>query len=337
MQEAPQVTVLMPVYNAQDYLIDAMASIVEQSFQDWEMICVNDGSRDQSGEMLDWFAAQDQRIRVVHQANQGLVGALNVGIELSRGHCIMRMDNDDIAMTNRMQKQLNYMNSHPECVVLGGAILEIDSDSDPLGVSQLPHEHDLILNELLHRRTGHFHPTTMIRTAALRKAGGYRRQYEWVEDHDLWLRMSEHGRLANLSDVLLCYRQHASSICWQRSAQQRELMNRLLSEAYQRREQDIPADVLLSETTHRSAAGPGKWARAAARGGYTSTAWKHLRRLNRSDAKFSYKMRMTVETLGRMLKHSTGSRMRTHAEPQIPQLEAWQRRWMESGRVARAA
>ena len=297
----PLVSVVMPVYNPGRFLADAVNSIIEQTFHDWEMICVNDGSTDGSGLLLDKFAEQDARIRVVHQANTGIVGALNNGNEHARGPLICRMDSDDIALPDRMEKQLAFLRRSPNCVAVGGAILEIDTDGDPLCCTRLPAEHTDIENNLLHRRTGLFHPTTMLRTEALRAVGGYRAQYQWVEDHDLWLRLAQRGELANLNEIVLCYRQHPSSVCWQRSAQQRGLMNRLLTEAYAVRGLDLPQQLLHVSGTTRSAAGPGKWARAAAKGGFPRSVAKHLRKLAQSpETSRRYLLRMTLESTLRL-------------------------------------
>lgn len=297
----PLVSVVMPVYNAGRFLSDAINSICDQSFRDWEMICVDDGSTDDSGQVLDCFAERDVRIRVVHQSNTGIVGALNRGCELVRGPLICRMDSDDVALPNRMEKQLAFLRSSPSCVAVGGSILEIDVDGDPLCCSQLATSHAEIENNLLHRRTGLFHPTTMIRTEAFRAVGGYRTKYQWVEDHDLWLRLAQRGQLANLNEVLLCYRQHASSVCWQRSAQQRELMNQLLVEAYANRHLELPERLLHTGGSTRTSAGPGKWARAAAKGGFPRSVVKHLRQLARNpEASRSYLLRMTVESTLRL-------------------------------------
>lgn len=295
------ISVVMPVYNGGDYLIDAVASIIEQTHGDWELICVDDGSTDSSALVLDWLASQDARIRVVHQANAGIVGALNVGCSLAVSPLIARMDQDDIALPNRLAQQLNYLRQHPECVVVGGAILEIDAGGGPLAINRLPPAHESLVERLLTRRTGHFHPTTMFRAEAFEAVGGYRAMYQWVEDHDLWLRLSQRGKLANLQEVVLCYRQHASSICWQRSAQQRTLMNQLLNEAYRLRGRELPSDLMLDDQRIRTAAGPGKWARAAAKGGFPGSVVKHLQQLWTSQQPRGYKLRMTLECLLKLL------------------------------------
>ncbi len=315
----PLVSVVMPVYNAGRFLSDAVNSIRQQTFRDWEMICVNDGSTDGSGQVLDEFAAHDTRIRVVHQSNTGIVGALNHGCELAHGPLICRMDGDDLALADRIESQLAFLRNNQNCVAVGGAILEIDTDSDPLCASHLPTSHADIENNLLHRRTGLYHPTTMIRTAAFRAIGGYRAQYQWVEDHDLWLRLAQCGQLANLDQVVLCYRQHSSSVCWQRATEQRELMNRLLGEAYANRGLDLPEQLLHSTGATRTAAGPGKWARAAAKGGFPRSVAKHLKQLaSHPESSRSYLLRMTLEST---LRLCTGypRRLLNQKPVQIPQ------------------
>lgn len=327
----PLISIVMPVYNAEPYLVEAIASIIEQTSRDWELICVNDGSTDNSRQLLEWFAEQDNRIRVINQDNLGIVAALNGGCAIARAPLICRMDADDIALPDRLQRQSQFLRRHPNCTVVGGAIIEIDAAGDPLGVSRLPSEHAAIVEQLLQRGTGHFHPTTMIRAEALEAVGGYRRKYQWVEDHDLWLRLAQRGVLANMAEPVLCYRQHASSVCWQRAAQQRQLMNELLREAYAARGQQAPPTVLLDSAPPRSAAGPGKWARIAAKGGFTRSCWKQLRQLHRSDAPWSYKTRMTLEALLRLSCRRTYDALATlcgrpPAKILIPRFSDWQQR-----------
>jgi GT2 family glycosyltransferase len=325
----PLISIVMPVYNAEKYVARAVASIIEQTSRDWELICINDGSTDRSRQILEWFAQQDNRIRVVNQANVGIVGALNGGCAIAQAPLICRMDADDIALPDRLQMQSQHMRRHPECTAVGGAIVEIDADDEPLNVSRLPAEHAAIVDNLLHRRTGLFHPTTLIRAEALEAVGGYRRKYQWIEDHDLWLRLAQRGNLANLHAPVLCYRQHAASVCWQRATQQRELMNDLLREAYAARGLEVPSSVICTTEAARSAAGPGKWARIAAKGGFSRSCWKQLRNLQQSDAPRSYKLRMTLEAvlrlaLRRSLNVWSGLRGQAADRIEVPSFPQWQ-------------
>ncbi|MFK7736022.1 MAG: glycosyltransferase family 2 protein [Pirellulaceae bacterium] len=324
---SPAVSVVMPFYNSGQYTIDAVASILDQSFADLEVICVNDGSSDETPELLDWFATQDSRVRVHHQSNAGIVAALNVACKSARAPLLVRMDSDDCALPNRIATQVQWMNDHPQCVVCGTGILEIDSDGDPLCLSRLPQEHAQIVDSLLHRRTGHFHPSTMIRTDSFRQVGGYRQEYQWVEDHDLWLRLSEVGELCNLPEILLCYRQHAQSVCWRRSDKQRTLMNDLLTAHYQARDIPVPEGVVADATQKRSPAGAGKWARAAAKGGFVASTKKQLAALNSSSAKLSYKLRMNAEVLFRLAHSKVLVPSRSNEAVSPPTFHKWHHAW----------
>ncbi len=325
----PLISVVMPVFNGGRFLLDAVASILTQSLQDWELICINDGSTDHSRALLEWLAAQDGRIRIINQPNLGIVAALNGGCAIAKAPLICRMDCDDIALPDRLQIQATFMRHHPTCTVVGGAILEIDADGDPLSVAQLPQQHDEIVDRLLHRKTGHFHPTTMIRAESLQAVGGYRAKYQWVEDHDLWLRLAQRGKLANLPSTLLCYRQHAESVCWRRCTEQRALMNGLLREAYAARGMAVPEDAIATTDFDRSPAGPGKWARLAAKGGYARSVWKHLLALQRSEAATSYKARMFAEALARLAMRRATTWLRRESAPQVPQFPQWHQRATE--------
>ena len=320
-----KVSVLMPVYNAAPYLVASVASIIEQDFRDWELICVNDGSRDDSLSILERFANLDSRVRVIDQKNGGIVAALQRAIAESRGELLARMDADDISVTTRFGKQVDYLQRHPDVVVVGGAALEIDADGDPLRITRHPSDSEELVERLLTRHSALIHPSVMMRRESVRKVGGYRAQYQWIEDHDLWLRLSQIGKLSNIDDVVLGYRQHSTSVCWQRSNTQRELMNTLLQEAYAERGLVCPPDVLIDSVKTRAHGGPGKWTRMALRGGHTRTARKHLRALWKSDDSWRYKCRMTLEFALRYSTAAAGRKAETGSEV-LPDLSAWRSR-----------
>lgn len=320
-----EVSVLMPVYNAGPFLVSSIASIVEQTFDNWELLCIDDGSTDESLRLLEKFARLDPRIRVFTQENKGIVSALQVGIEQSRGKLLARMDADDISVRERLQVQREYLQGNPDVVVVGGAALEIDADGDPLRVTRFPRESEMMVRMLLQRQCPLIHPSVMMRRDAVLKVGGYRQSYQWVEDYDLWLRLATQGKLANMNAIVLAYRQHASSVCWSRSDKQRELINSLMRDAYASRNLPCPEAVLARASQKRSHAGPGKWMRMALKGGHTGTAWKHFRKLWRSECGFLYKCRMTLEFLVRYLMVMR-VRKPPSAEQLLPDLSAWNAR-----------
>jgi glycosyltransferase involved in cell wall biosynthesis len=232
----PTLSVLMPVYNAARYLTDAVDSILAQSVRDFEFIIINDGSTDAGGRILQDYARRDPRIRLISRGNTGIVGALNEGLSLARAPLIARMDADDVAFPSRFEKQLDFMSRHPDCVALGSRVIGIDPCGCALFESDHALEHEAIEQQLL-RGSGWaiVHPAAMLRRQALLDVGGYRETYRHVEDLDLFLRLSERGKLANLPDFLLKYRQHTQSINRTRQTEQAAATTRAVIEAFHRR------------------------------------------------------------------------------------------------------
>lgn len=213
MPDAPKVSVVMPVYNAETYLGEAVDSILNQTFPDFELIAVNDGSPDGSGAILDAFAARDTRVRHVRRENGGVTAALQTGLGVARGNYIARMDSDDIARPERFEKQVKKLDSEPDIVALGTQFLSIDPDGRPLKVIPLPLEHAEIDARLVGEQgLALCHPSVMMRADVLKTAGGYDTRFPKAQDIELFLRLAEVGRLVNLPDVLMEYRQHLGSI-----------------------------------------------------------------------------------------------------------------------------
>jgi glycosyltransferase involved in cell wall biosynthesis len=128
----PTVSVVMPVYNTQAYLTHSIDSILGQTFQDWELICVNDGSSDGSLEILRRYEGADPRVRVITRSHSGNNRARNVGMALARGRYIAAMDSDDVALPERLHQQVDYMECHPKCVGLGAAVRVVGPDLLPI-------------------------------------------------------------------------------------------------------------------------------------------------------------------------------------------------------------
>ena len=208
----PRITVAMSVYNNAPYLAAAIESICAQSFADFEFVIVNDGSSDESGAIIDRFAASDSRIRAIHQPNAGLIASLNRILDEARGTLIARMDGDDIALPERFARQVAYLDAHPHIGVLGTGCSCIDEQGKPhLYRFENVVSTEEILDDL---KNGPplCHPSVMMRTEVVRAVGGYHRSYAHCEDYDLWLRLSERVPLANLPDRLLLYRQSPTQV-----------------------------------------------------------------------------------------------------------------------------
>jgi glycosyltransferase involved in cell wall biosynthesis len=237
----PAVSVLMSVYNCAAYLADAVRSILAQTFRDFEFLIVDDGSTDRSGPLLAEFAAADERIRLVSRPNTGITRALNEMIERSNGKYLARMDADDIAVPHRFARQVEYLDAHPECVCVGSRVLLIDPYGSPVAETAHNLAHEAIDHELLtDSGWAMVHPTVMMRRDAVVAVGGYNERWKHCEDHDLFLRLAERGKVANLPDVLLRYRRHYGSINYTGASEQAAQKETLLREAHTRRGLEMP-------------------------------------------------------------------------------------------------
>lgn len=212
------VSVILPVFNGERFIQEAIASILSQSFTDWELIVVDDASTDRSASLVQ--ATADARITLLHNdVNRGVVESLNRGIDHSRGTYICRMDCDDIAMPDRIEKQVRFMEDHPAHAVVGCNIHLIDERGTVIGEKTFPRTSEEIRRSLfIHNPFAH--GGVMIRKRVLDYVGGYDVRFLHNEDYDLWLRIGARYPMANLSEQLLKRRIHAASIT---SAKETEL------------------------------------------------------------------------------------------------------------------
>lgn len=274
----------MPVYNAEVYLRSAVQSVLDQTYRDFELVVVDDGSRDGSLAILQEFAAGDPRVKIVSRPNTGIVGALNDGIASSSAELIARMDSDDLCEPERFAKQIAFMDANPDHVLVGSQVMLIDPEGASLCEKRdTEYTHAEIDGAHLAHRWPLVHPTIMVRKSALQTVCGYRRKYEWLEDLDLFLRLAEVGKIASLRDVLLRYRLHPNSICHTREADQDRIRPALYAEVYARRRITPPAEkwVSPSETNPQQVAGLDRnkvWGWWALRGGNLRTARKYALR-----------------------------------------------------------
>ena len=215
----PKVTVLMPVYNREKYLREAIDSILSQTFTDFEFLIVDDGSTDNSLEIINSYS--DSRIRLIrNSANLGISKSLNIGLSESLGDYVARMDSDDISLPNRLQEQIEFLNQNPDITVLGSHMNFIDMHGQNLEhLNYLPSyslSHQEIVYAMLYS-IPFAHPSVIFKRLEVLKIGGYRLLKEWesvsTEDYDLWLRVAARNyELANLSEFLMHYRNHPKSL-----------------------------------------------------------------------------------------------------------------------------
>ena len=211
-QISPIISVVMSVFNGQAFLSEAIESILGQTFRDFELLVVDDGSTDRTADILAGYASRDGRLRVLRHENKGLATSLNIGINLAKGGYIARMDADDAAMPHRLKEQVDFMERHPEVGVLGGAAELINATGHVIHTTRPPLEDSEIRSLMLRCCNPILHPTVVMRKEVALVSGGYRKAALDAEDYDLWLRMSERSRLANLGKPLLRYRIHSGQV-----------------------------------------------------------------------------------------------------------------------------
>jgi glycosyltransferase involved in cell wall biosynthesis len=201
-----KVSVVMPVRDAETTVGAAIDSILSQSFADFELIVVDNGSVDGSRAVAAARALADRRVRLLVEPEPGIVPALDRGLAYSGNDLIARMDADDVSLPHRLQRQVDFLARRPAVDAVGTGIVLVKPEM-PDRISILPSDSRVIRRNLasLNTRFVVAHPTVLMRRRALEAAGGYRRLFPHAEDYDLWLRMSERGAISNLPEPLLRY------------------------------------------------------------------------------------------------------------------------------------
>ena len=203
---------LLPVWNGEAFLEQAMESILRQTLSSFELIVIDDGSTDRTAAIAEEFASGDDRVRVLRRPHEGLSATLNAGIAAVRGEYVARMDADDISAPDRLQKQVAYLDARPACVAVGTWIEVVDEAARHIGLKTFVTTHDEISAALLRCVSPMAHSTVVARRDVLRGAGGYDARRYPSEDLDLWFRLAESGELANLGEALLQHRRHKVAI-----------------------------------------------------------------------------------------------------------------------------
>jgi glycosyltransferase involved in cell wall biosynthesis len=199
----PKITVSINAYNSMPFLKDAVASILNQSLQDFDFVIVNDGSTDGTSAYLD--SLTDPRIRIIHQENRGTAAASNRVIESCQTEYIVRMDADDISLPNRLQILLEYMENHPNVGMAGSQAVWFGEHGSSKNL-KLPTSHAGIRSALMSGHHAIVHPTVIQRTSVIRGIGGYWKYREYDDEYDMMLRMGEAAEVVNLDKILYRYR-----------------------------------------------------------------------------------------------------------------------------------
>lgn len=200
----PRVTVLMSVYNGLPEVEEAVRSILAQTFADFEFLIIDDGSTDGSSTVLDRWADGDPRVRVLHQENRGLSHSLRRGVEEARGELIARQDADDVSEPERLERQVAFLEAHPDVVLVGTGATVLDKHGRRLWDAAVETD-DAVLRGMLRSTSPFYHGSTMFRRDATLAAGSYRTEPH-VEDIFLWRALAKAGRIANLPEPLYRFR-----------------------------------------------------------------------------------------------------------------------------------
>lgn len=210
-----KVSIILPTYNGGDRIGKSIKSVQDQSFQDWELIIIIDGSTDATFERVSRIAKQDSRVVIINnEQNQGIQKTLNDGLKKATGEYIARIDDDDVWVdVRKLQKQIDFLEQNPDYVLVGTGIILVDSKGVEITRYFFP-ETDQDIRKRILGQNCFAHPSVMYRKSVVEQIGGYSEniQDKHVEDYEFWLRMGIVGKFANLSEYSLLYQVANSSI-----------------------------------------------------------------------------------------------------------------------------
>ncbi len=204
------VSVIMPVKDAGKFVVEAVESIQNQTYKNWEMIVVDDGSTDETGKILKKFAKKDKRIMVItNKISRGIGASLNLALAKTKGKYIARMDGDDIALSNRLATQVSYLQRYRNIVAVGGQVEMIDSESEIFAYKHFPTDPHR-LREMIMWMVPLQHPVMMARASVYKKCR-YDENFKTAEDVEMFLQLMRYGELGNVSQVVYQYRKADTS------------------------------------------------------------------------------------------------------------------------------
>ncbi|WP_235284146.1 glycosyltransferase [Methanosarcina sp. 1.H.A.2.2] len=215
------VSVVMSAYNSEKFISDSISSILNQTYDDWELVIINDASSDNTLEIINQFSEKDLRIKVIdNEKNIGLTISLNVGIKNSNGEFVARLDSDDLAEPSRLEKQINYLHNHPDVGLVGSGAYLINSFGNKIGFMNVMSQPDFV-NKFMNNLNPFIHSSIMVRRKALDDVGSYREKFRYSQDYDLILRLSDKYKLSNIAQPLIRWRVSDNSLTMQHHTLQR--------------------------------------------------------------------------------------------------------------------
>ena len=198
----PEVSILMSVYNGENFLNESISSILEQTFKNFEFIIIDDGSTDNTFKILEDYAKKDCRIKIVTQKNTGLTKALNVGAGIAKGEYIARQDVDDVSMPDRIEKQLLHLKQNSDVAVLGSRSKPISSKDGFIPDIECSNQEVSICVDIS-KQNFIPHSSAFFRKSIFEKCGRYNEEFKVSQDFELWNKMARYGKIEILNQVLL--------------------------------------------------------------------------------------------------------------------------------------
>lgn len=249
----PEVTILMPAYNAGKYIWDAIDSVLNQTFTNFQLLIINDGSTDQTISVIEQF--DDHRLSVIHQTNKGIAAALNNGLREAKGRFIARFDADDICLPQRLEKQVSFLKNNTDYVITGCDAEYISESGEHLfNFKCSAHSHESIIDRL-YFYCPFIHSGVMYRKQAVLDCGGYCEDAHTFEDYLLWVQLATKGKYYNIPEQLIKVRFNPNSITidekW-RSKRFREIKRDAISKgAISKNEGDELLELIREQDTEK--------------------------------------------------------------------------------------
>lgn len=238
----PMISVIMPVHNGEKYLEESIKSILAQSFTDFELIIINDKCTDSSPEIMEKYKKIDKRIRIVKTERKendfsGIVGALNLGLENAQGKYIARIDDDDLALPERFEKQMKFLETNSDIFLVGTGGILIDETGEEVKVTKNITGHENVLKAVEEKRNPIMHPSIMFRNGSHYK---YRVKAKHCEDVDLYLQIAFDGRkLDNIDEPLIKYRLRRNSLSFGNYYKQKMFLDEIVKIYFKKKETGI--------------------------------------------------------------------------------------------------
>ncbi|SCA63546.1 Uncharacterized glycosyltransferase HI_1578 [Chlamydiales bacterium SCGC AG-110-M15] len=220
---SPLISVIFCVYNAESTLEDSLDSLLKQTYTNFEIIALNDGSTDQSESILNAYSKKDPRIKVLHQDNCGLTISLNRAIKKAQGKYLARQDADDISLPTRLEKQVAFLENNPDHFLIGSHFLDLDASNDSLKEPSFLHfpYSDTNVRLTLPMSNCFCHSSVLFRNDYTLVQSFYDESFTYAQDYEFWIRIAKHYKLANLKDSLVYRRVHPDAISTKKQKAQR--------------------------------------------------------------------------------------------------------------------